>query len=64
MLVEVVGATGFDFVMFDAEHSGNAARAMEDLVRTATVAGRALAEGVQGVSDRPRPPVPESGFPD
>ena len=38
-LVEVMGATGFDFVMFDAEHSGNNARAMEELVRTATLAG-------------------------
>src|SRR3981081_4287693 len=27
-LVEVMGSTGFDFVMFDAEHSGNDARAM------------------------------------
>src|SRR6201984_3451256 len=40
-LVEVMGATGFDFVMFDAEHSGNNARAMEELVRTATLAGMA-----------------------
>ncbi len=40
-LIEVMGATGFDFVMFDAEHSGNNARAMEELVRAATVAGLA-----------------------
>src|SRR5260370_25724860 len=40
-LVEVMGATGFDFVLFDAEHSGNDARAMEELVRTATLAGMA-----------------------
>ena len=40
-LVEVMGATGFDFVMFDAEHSGNNARAMEELVRTATFSGMA-----------------------
>ena len=40
-LVEVMGATGFDFVMFDAEHSGNDARSMEDLVRAATLAGMA-----------------------
>jgi 2-keto-3-deoxy-L-rhamnonate aldolase RhmA len=40
-LVEVMGATGFDFVMFDAEHSANDARAMEELVRTATFAGMA-----------------------
>ena len=37
-LVEVLGATGFDFVMFDCVHSGNDVRAMEELVRTATLA--------------------------
>jgi 2-keto-3-deoxy-L-rhamnonate aldolase RhmA len=31
-LVEVMGATGFDFVMFDCVHSGNDVRAMEELV--------------------------------
>jgi 2-keto-3-deoxy-L-rhamnonate aldolase RhmA len=40
-LVEILGATGFDFVMFDSEHSANDVRAMEELVRTATVAGLA-----------------------
>jgi 2-keto-3-deoxy-L-rhamnonate aldolase RhmA len=40
-LVEILGATGFDFVMFDSEHSANDARAMEELVRTATLAGLA-----------------------
>ena len=40
-LVEVMGATGFDFVMFDAEHSANDARGMEALVRAATFAGMA-----------------------
>jgi 2-keto-3-deoxy-L-rhamnonate aldolase RhmA len=40
-LVEVMGATGFDFVMFDCVHSGNDVRAMEELVRTATLAGMA-----------------------
>jgi 2-keto-3-deoxy-L-rhamnonate aldolase RhmA len=40
-LVEVMGATGFDFVMFDSVHSGNDVRAMEELVRTATFAGMA-----------------------
>jgi 2-keto-3-deoxy-L-rhamnonate aldolase RhmA len=39
--LEVMGSTGFDFVMFDSEHSGNDARAMEELVRTATFAGMA-----------------------
>src|SRR5271167_2299866 len=40
-LVEVMGATGFNFVMFDCVHSGNDVRAMEELVRTATLAGMA-----------------------
>ena len=40
-LVEVMGATGFDFVMFDCVHSGNDVRAMEELVRSATLAGMA-----------------------
>ena len=40
-LVEVMGATGFDFVMFDCVHSGSDVRAMEELVRTATLAGMA-----------------------
>jgi len=38
-LIEVLGLTGFDWVMLDAEHSGNNARAMEDLIRTADSAG-------------------------
>jgi len=40
-LVEVMGATGFDFVMFDSQHSDSNARAMEDLVRAATFSGMA-----------------------
>jgi 2-keto-3-deoxy-L-rhamnonate aldolase RhmA len=40
-LIEIIGATGFDFVMFDSEHSGNNIRAMEELIRTATLAGLA-----------------------
>jgi 2-keto-3-deoxy-L-rhamnonate aldolase RhmA len=40
-LVEVMGATGFDFVMFDSVHSSIDVRAMEELVRTATFAGMA-----------------------
>src|SRR5260370_5370243 len=40
-LVEVLGATGFDFVMFDGEHSASNVRGMEELVRTATWAGLA-----------------------
>ncbi|MES2258243.1 MAG: aldolase/citrate lyase family protein [Pseudomonadota bacterium] len=38
-LIEVMGHTGFDFVMLDAEHSGNNPRAMEALIRTADAAG-------------------------
>ena len=38
-LVEVMGMTGFDFVMFDTEHSANNARAMENLCRTAESVG-------------------------
>jgi 2-keto-3-deoxy-L-rhamnonate aldolase RhmA len=40
-LIEVVGATGFDFVMLDSEHSGANPRNIEDLVRACTVAGLA-----------------------
>ena len=40
-LVEVMGATGFDFAMFNAEHSANDARAMDELGRTVTLAGMA-----------------------
>jgi 2-keto-3-deoxy-L-rhamnonate aldolase RhmA len=38
-LIEVVGATGFDFVMLDSEHSGANPRNIEDLVRACIVAG-------------------------
>jgi len=40
-LIEVVGATGFDFVMLDSEHSGANPRNIEDPVRACTVAGLA-----------------------
>ena len=40
-LIEVVGATGFDFIMLDAEHSGINPRDIEDLVRTSVLAGLA-----------------------
>src|SRR5260370_30308734 len=40
-LIEVMGLTGFDFVMLDGEHSGNDVRAMEDGVRVAQYAGLA-----------------------
>lgn len=38
-LIEVLGQTGFDFVMIDTEHSTTNARALEDLIRTAELAG-------------------------
>jgi 2-keto-3-deoxy-L-rhamnonate aldolase RhmA len=40
-LIEVIGVTGFDWIMLDTEHSGNDPRAMEDLVRTSQLAGLA-----------------------
>ena len=38
-MIEVIGATGFDFVMIDTEHSGNDVRSLEGLIRTAELAG-------------------------
>src|SRR5437773_10465797 len=38
-LVEILGQTGYDFVMIDTEHSPVNARALEDLIRTAELAG-------------------------
>ena len=38
-LVEVLGETGFDFVMIDAEHSDTNVRGLEQLIRTAELAG-------------------------
>jgi 2-keto-3-deoxy-L-rhamnonate aldolase RhmA len=40
-LIEVIGSTGFDFIMLDAEHSGSNPRNIEDLVRTSVLAGLA-----------------------
>ena len=40
-LIEVIGSTGFDFIMLDAEHGGNNPRDIEDLVRTSLLAGLA-----------------------
>ncbi|NPT61551.1 HpcH/HpaI aldolase family protein [Paraburkholderia elongata] len=40
-LIEVMGMTGFDFVMIDCEHSGNDVCAMESSVRAAQQAGLA-----------------------
>ena len=40
-LVEVLGLTGFDFVMLDCEHSGNNARGLEGLIRVSEQAGLA-----------------------
>jgi 2-keto-3-deoxy-L-rhamnonate aldolase RhmA len=38
-IVEILGQTGFDFVMIDTEHSPPNARVLEDLIRTAELAG-------------------------
>ena len=38
-LIEVLGLTGFDFVMIDTEHSGNNARSLEEIIRSIDVAG-------------------------
>lgn len=38
-LIEVLGRTGFDFVMLDTEHAGNDPHAMEELVRVSELAG-------------------------
>lgn len=40
-LIEVIGSTGFDFIMLDAEHSGSNPRNIEDLVRASVLAGLA-----------------------
>ncbi len=40
-LIEIIGLTGFDFVMLDCEHGANNPRAIEDLVRTSRLAGLA-----------------------
>src|SRR5260370_18748261 len=38
-LLEVLGLTGFDFVMLDCEHSANNARGLESLIRVSEQAG-------------------------
>jgi len=40
-MIEILGHTGYDFVMVDTEHSGNDARKMEDLIRAADTVGLA-----------------------
>jgi 2-keto-3-deoxy-L-rhamnonate aldolase RhmA len=39
ILIEIMGLTGFDWVMLDSEHSGNNPRAMESLIRAADSVG-------------------------
>ncbi len=39
ILIEIMGLTGFDWVMLDSEHSGNNPRAMEPLIRVAECVG-------------------------
>ena len=38
-LIEIMGLTGFDFVMLDTEHSPNNARQLEDMIRAADNVG-------------------------
>lgn len=38
-IIEVLGRTGYDFIMIDTEHSPANAQALEDMVRTAELAG-------------------------
>jgi 2-keto-3-deoxy-L-rhamnonate aldolase RhmA len=38
-IIEILGQTGYDFVMIDTEHSPPNARVLEDLIRTAELAG-------------------------
>lgn len=38
-LIEVLGLTGFDFIMIDSEHSPNNARQMDDVIRAADSVG-------------------------
>lgn len=38
-LIEILGITGYDFIMLDTEHSPNNARQMEDMLRTADSVG-------------------------
>jgi 2-keto-3-deoxy-L-rhamnonate aldolase RhmA len=40
-LIEIMGLTGFDYVMLDSEHSGSDPRAMETLIRAADSVGEA-----------------------
>ncbi|WP_432258367.1 HpcH/HpaI aldolase family protein [Cupriavidus sp. TMH.W2] len=40
-IVEVLGRTGYDFVMIDTEHSQANAQALEEMIRTAELAGLA-----------------------
>src|SRR5882672_7713594 len=38
-LIEIIGQTGFDFVMIDTEHAPTNVRALEELIRTAELVG-------------------------
>ncbi|MEC3974441.1 hypothetical protein [Amycolatopsis sp. H20-H5] len=57
-LIEVLGATGFDYVWLDTEHSALDPRALEDTMHTCEAA--AADAGTAGYT---RPPAPPSGFP-
>jgi 2-keto-3-deoxy-L-rhamnonate aldolase RhmA len=50
-LIEVLGLTGFDFVMLDSEHCATNPRAIEDAVRTAQLAGLVPIVRIPEISD-------------
>jgi 2-keto-3-deoxy-L-rhamnonate aldolase RhmA len=50
-LIEVLGLTGFDFVMLDSEHCATNPRGIEDAVRTAQLAGLVPIVRIPEISD-------------
>jgi 2-keto-3-deoxy-L-rhamnonate aldolase RhmA len=50
-LIEVMGLTGFDFVMVDTEHSGNNARSLEEIICAIDGAGMATLVRVPDLHD-------------
>jgi 2-keto-3-deoxy-L-rhamnonate aldolase RhmA len=52
-LIEVMGLTGFDFIMLDTEHSPANPGAMEDTIRAADGAGLVPLVRIPGVHDEP-----------
>src|SRR5260370_38432898 len=52
-LIEIMGLTGFDYVMLDSEHSGSDPRAMETLIRAADSVGLTSFVRVPQAADEP-----------